>query len=183
MKLWWLMIHRPDCSYEQLKQRSCLAMRWKELGSLDRHIRQRPGWERQLKTYIQVKGDVVFNHNPQWRKDYRDMDQVPQAFINFLSVKAGDLIIALEAGAATQLGRTEAFGVAEATDDAVSSYQYDDNHAYAHSASHGLVWHNWDRIHFGEPKLPKKMFISITEDENNEYERARQALDYINGRN
>ncbi|AJQ97331.1 hypothetical protein [Gynuella sunshinyii] len=182
MKLWWLMTHRPECSYAQLKQRGCLAIYWKDLGSLERYIRVRNGWERQLKTYIQVKGDVVFGQNPKWRKDYRELDQVPQAFMNFLSIKAGDLVIALEAGAATQLGRTEAFGVAEVTQDTLNSYRYDDRFDYAHCGSHGLIWHDWDRIHFGEPKLPKKPFISVTEDNGQELERARQALDYINAR-
>ncbi|WLD58625.1 hypothetical protein NFC81_02235 [Salinispirillum sp. LH 10-3-1] len=162
MALWWCITSNSRCSYEELKRRRCLALGWRDLGSLQRYIKDDPRWERQFKTRVQLKGNLAYAKDQQWVDHGAS---VPELFWRFINMPAGDYIVLLEAGSQLTLGKTEVFGIARTPDRAIGCYQYDDQFDHAHQIHADLEWVDWHRARFGELNLPRVSFKSLLQDD------------------
>lgn len=176
MKLWWFLSSSSKCRYLELKDRGCLALGWPELGSLTKYVRDKPGWERQFKTFVQLKGNIAYANDKVWQKEGHNlMTGVPDIFWRFLHIKEGDLVVVMETGSQLTLGQIEVMGIARVTKNAMVSYLYNDQYHHAHQICDGLVWRDWNRAKFGELEKPKASFNTFTDD-NSQIDRVIEAL-------
>jgi hypothetical protein len=173
--LWWFHTSAERCSFSELKRRKALAFGWSEFGDISRIIKDKPGWERQFKTYIQVKGDVVYHGDSKWRDGDRNFDQVPSIFWQLLEIKQDDLVAVIESGNQLTYGRPVVRGVGQFKQDAIKSYNFDENAKHGHSVGENIQWLDWDAAHMGELQPPKGTFRVICQN-NDGLELALQAL-------
>ncbi len=165
MTLWWLVTSNSECSYEELKRRECIALRWRELESIQRYIKPGNNWERRFKTFIQLRGNIAYSRGKHWNKQAQDMDNgVPSIFWKFLHIQQGDYIVAMESGSQLTLGQLEVQGFAQVTQDSMSSYQFNEDFHHSHEVCHGLHWYDWSIPHFGELQKPLTSFMAIHRD-------------------
>lgn len=165
MNLWWMFTSSSQCSYEELKKRQCLALGWPELDDLSKYVRDKPNWERQFKTFVQLKGNVAYNQDKSWDQKKQCLKEgVPAIFWRWLNIRKGDLIAVMETGSQMTFGQIEVRGIAQATQDGMASYNFDDSFHHAHQISSGLNWVDWDIAHHGELPKPEKSFNVLTID-------------------
>lgn len=161
MDLWWLVVPSAHCSYDELKRRGCIALGWPEIGDLSRYLKDKPGWERQFKTFVQLRGNLAYQGQRHWTEDARSLDGVPALFWRLLGIDEGDYIVLMEAGSQLSLGRTEVRGFARIHRDALASYRYEADYHHAHQVCGGLQWLDWDLAHFGELPRPEQSFRAL----------------------
>ncbi|MFN3579240.1 MAG: hypothetical protein ACK4VV_02045 [Pseudomonas sp.] len=178
MALWWCITSNARCSYEELKRRRCLALGWRELGSFQQYIRDEPRWERQFKARIQLKGNLAYPSDRQWKEHGAS---VPELFWRFINIPAGDYIVLLQSGSQLTLGKTEVFGVARTPDRSIGHYIYDEKFDHAHQVYDDLNWLDWDRARCGELHLPKVSFKSLLQDDSS-LEKVEAAWATLNAR-
>jgi|GEM_PF-1560515 len=171
MNLWWLYLPSDTCSFTEITRRQCVAIGWSELGPLDKYIKDKPNWERQFKSYIQVKGDLAYSTTPRWKEKDREFDQIPDIFWRMLQINRGDLIVAVESGSELTLGRTVIRGIGRASQDALTSYEYEAGNHHAHTVCPDTRWFAWDRFKMGELHMPTHSFRTLCI-ENNQLETA-----------
>lgn len=165
MNLWWMMTSSSQCSYDELKKRKCLTLGWPELEDLNKYVRDKPNWERQFKTFVQLKGNLAYANSRKWGAAEQDLNSgVPDVFWRWLQIKKGDCIVVMETGSQMTLGQIEVRGVAQITQDAMATYRYDGAYHHAHEICHGLTWVDWDIAHFGELAKPMNSFNALTID-------------------
>ncbi|WP_304640858.1 hypothetical protein [Pseudomonas sp.] len=162
MALWWCITSNARCSYTELKRRRGLALGWRELGSLQQYIKDDPRWERQFKARVQIKGDLAYSSDRQWKEHG---PSVPDLFWRFINIPAGDYFVLLESGGQLTMGRTEVVGVARAPDRSIGHYHYDEKYDHAHQIYDDLDWKDWDRARCGELNLPRVSFKSLLQDD------------------
>jgi hypothetical protein len=162
MNLWWLITSSGQCRYSEIKQRGCIPLGWKELGSVDKYVKDKPGWERQFKTFIQLRGNIAYQRDKTWTAEAQNMSTgVPNIFWQWLHIKQGDYVAVMETGSQLTLGNIEVMGVAEVTQDALTSYQFNEQFHHAHQVCSGLEWLDWNRAKLGELQKPKKSFKAL----------------------
>jgi len=161
VNLWWIHLSSEQCSFNEVTNRQCIPIGWSELNSLERHIKNIPHWERRLKSYIQLKGDVAYSKNASWKDIERNFEEVPEVFVRMLSIKRNDLIIAIESGHELHAGRPTIKGIARVTEDAFSSYQYNSNFRHAHSVCPNTQWLTLDSFHMSELNIPYLSFRTL----------------------
>ena len=165
MNLWWMITSSSNCPYDQLKQRQCVALGWRELESLKRYIKPGNNWERRFKTFVQLRGNVAYSKDRRWDEQTQSMTTgVPQVFWDLLQIKQNDFIVVMETGSQMTLGRIEIRGFAKIAQDAQTSYDFKANLHHAHEACHGSIWRDWPTARFGELARPAKSFIAIHQD-------------------
>lgn len=165
MKLWWLNTPYGKCSLRELKMRSAVCLGWTELGPLNRYVKDKPGWERQFKTFVQIKGDIAYRSSEKWKNSQREFDQVPNVFWQLLSIKKDDLIITLETGNPYTRGTPIISAIGQAGSDALKSYQFNDSFTYGHSVCDDTNWLEWDSMRYNDFSLPANSFLGLTIDE------------------
>ncbi|EAR10293.1 hypothetical protein MED297_13757 [Reinekea sp. MED297] len=159
------MTSSSQCSYEELKRRQCLALSWSELDDLSKYVRDKPGWERQFKTFVQLRGNIAYVNDRRWGPQQQDLSTgVPDVFWRWLHIRKGDLIALMETGSQITLGQIEVLGIARVHTDAFSTYRYDSQYHHAHQVLGGLKWVDWDIKHFGELPKPEGSFNALTID-------------------
>ena len=167
MNLWWLFTSNYRCSYDEIKARKCIAIGWPELESLSRYIKDKPGWERQFKTFVQLRGNLAYTTDKNWLKgDDALSTGVPNIFWNLIHIKKGDFVVVMESGNQLTLGNVEIRGIAEVTQNAITSYKYDKNYHHAHQVCDGLNWQDWNTAKFSELDKPQTSFKSILMDDD-----------------
>jgi len=166
MNLWWFISSSRHCRYDELKQRRCIALGWPELGDLSRYIKDKPGWERQFKTFSRWRGNLAYGpHSPQWTEADQHLNEgIPAVFWEFIHINVGDYIVVMETGSQITLGNIEVMGIAKVMRDALSSYHFDDQFHHAHQVCGGLQWHDWNRARHGELEKPKQSFKALLKD-------------------
>ena len=162
MALWWCITSNARCSYSELKRRRCLALGWRELGSLQPYIKDDPRWERQFKARVQIKGDLAYSTDSQW-KDHGPT--VPDLFWRFINIPEGDYIVLLESGGQFTMGRTEVVGIARTPARSLDHYSFDEKLDHAHQIYSDLEWVDWNRAKCGELRLPGVSFKSLLGDD------------------
>lgn len=177
MNLWWLITSSVNCSYSELRQRHCLALGWREIGSLERYLRDSPGWERQFKTFVQLKGNIAYSRDKSWTDDDSALTGVPTLFWNFMHIQKGDFVALMETGSQLTLGRIEVRGIAQVTQNAMQSYHFNEQYHHAHEVCGGLQWVDWDIAHFGELERPHQSFKALLQD-NDQLDAVRQAWEH-----
>lgn len=163
MALWWFITSNARCSYEELKRRRCLALGWRDIGSLQHYIKDDPRWERQFKTRLQLKGNLAYSKDKSWIDHGAT---VPDLFWQLINIQPGDFIVLLEAGSQLTLGKTEVFGIAQAPHRAIEHYHYDERYDHAHQIYTDLEWIDWQRARFGELEMPRVSFKSMLRDDS-----------------
>lgn len=174
MNLWWLVTSSAHCSYSELKRRRCVALGWSEIGSLSRYIKDKPGWERQFKTFVQVRGNLAYSRDRRWTEELSALTGVPSVFWNLLQIRQDDYVVVMETGSQLTLGNIEVQGFARVSSDAIANYRYDDQFHHAHQVFNNLEWRDWDRAHHGELQRPQTSFTSLLRD-NDQLEAVRHA--------
>ncbi|MEX0624373.1 hypothetical protein [Saccharospirillum sp.] len=164
MNLWWLITSSVHCSYDELKRRHCVALGWAEIGSLQKYLKDKPGWERQFKTLVQVRGNLAYARDKRWTETASSLSGVPSLLWSLLQIRAGDFVVVMESGNQLTLGRLEVRGITRITEDGMGSYSFEEGVHHAHQISKGLNWIDWDRAHFGELPMPTQSFFSLLQD-------------------
>ncbi|WP_394170928.1 hypothetical protein [Saccharospirillum alexandrii] len=164
MNLWWLITSSVHCSYDELKRRQCVALGWAEIGSLEKYLKDKPGWERQFKTLVQVRGNLAYARDKRWTETASALSGVPSLLWSLLQMRAGDFVVVMESGNQLTLGRLEVRGITQLTEDGMTSYSFEEGVHHAHQISKGLTWVDWDRAHLGELEMPKQSFFSLLQD-------------------
>ncbi|WP_189610777.1 hypothetical protein [Saccharospirillum salsuginis] len=164
MNLWWLVTSSVYCSYSELKQRRCLALGWREIGDLERYIKEKKGWERQFKTFVQLKGNIAYPRDKRWTEEDSALTGVPTIFWNLLQIREGDYVAVIETGNQLTLGSIEVRGVGRVTQDAMRSYHFNEEFHHAHEVCAGLEWKDWDLAHYGELDKPSRSFKALLQD-------------------
>lgn len=162
--LWWFHTSADRCSFNELQRRKALAFGWTELGDISRILKDKPGWERQFKTYLQVKGDMVFHGDNKWRDGDRNLDSVPSIVWQFFQIQQGDLVAVIETGNQLTLGRPEVRGIGQIQQNAMTSYRFESDQNHGHCIGGSVNWMEWDSAHMGELPLPKTSFRVICQD-------------------
>jgi hypothetical protein len=164
MNLWWLITSGVHCSYDELKRRQCVALGWAEIGSLEKYLKDKPGWERQFKTLVQVRGNIAYARDKRWTESASALTGVPSLLWSLLQMREGDFVVVMESGNQLTLGRLEVRGITRITRDGMASYEFVENAHHAHQISEGLTWVDWDRAHNGELEMPTHSFFSLSQD-------------------
>lgn len=164
MNLWWYYTQYTNCSFSEIQKRSSVPFGWSEIGALDRYVKDKPNWERQFKTFVQVKGDIAFNGNTAWQTNYRQTDRVPDLFWQMLQIKKDDLIICIESGNSVTMGKPFIAGISQATVDGIKSYQFDDKFKNSHNVCSGLLWSSWNLNTPQDFPMPKEDFLILKQD-------------------
>lgn len=166
MNLWWFYTRNDTCSFNQMRERSSIPFGWSEIGDIQKYIKNKANWERQFKTFIQVKGDLAYVNDNSWYLNYRDLNMVPGLLWQILQIKKDDLIICIESGSAQTMGKPKISGIGQVTTDAILSYRYNPAFSYAHSVCEGIQWKSMDHLHKSLPiQLPKQDFFILYKDD------------------
>jgi len=176
MNLWWFYTRADTCSFTQMQERSSIPFGWSETGDIQKYIRNKPNWERQFKTFIQVKGDLAYVNDNSWHLNDRNLDMVPELFWKLIQIKKDDLIICIESGSAQTMGKPWISGIGQVIRDASLSYHYNPAYTNAHSVCEGIEWKSMGHLHKNYPiELPKQDFFILYEDK----EQIKQAHDLL----
>lgn len=151
--VWWLAIdsNNRHCSYQELKERKAVAQGWPKLGDLSKQLEFMYQMDK-AQTYEDIKriGDKAYKGSEHWEKD-RLPSGIPRVFWNLLSLRKGDLVVAIEG--------TTVRGVCELNQHGVDGYLFDQNYNYAHRFGGDVDWIDWDRRIFGEPPTPPRLSV------------------------
>jgi len=178
MNLWWLVVSKTTCGYDELKSRGCIPLGWSEIGSLAKYVKDKPGWERQFKTFVQLRGNIAYQHNKSWLNGDGALDGVPKLFWEYLHIKKDDYIAVMETGNQLTLGNIEVRGIAKVTIDSMKSYGFNENYHHSHQVCSGLEWRDWQVAKFGVIQKPSESFkaLKINNDQMKNVHEAWQIL-------
>lgn len=183
MNLWWLYTRHDTCGFSEIEQRSCIPFSWSEIGNIGKYVKDKPNWERQFKTYVQIKGDLAYSNDANWQLENRDFDRVPELFWKFLHIKAGDIIVCIESGSQKTLGKPVERGIGLVTQDGFASYDYKDQFSYAHSVCKNTRWFSLE--HWSKSlalEMPKQSFFILSQD-NSQMALAQDIIDEMTSEN
>jgi hypothetical protein len=157
MRVWWCAVHKENERYEVLKERQVVAQGWHALGDLSDLLPLVPDQEEAFIEAIQRRGDSLYGSEQHW-SNHRARTGAPTGLFNLLSIRAGDLVVAIEG--------TTVRGICQMGSDAKSSYAYDATREYAQTVGHPVAWVDWNDATFGPPPKATRMLAvrSLNED-------------------
>jgi hypothetical protein len=147
MRTYWSGIDVQHTCYDELKHRKVIAQGWRDLGDLTSLLGPLYDEEEMFKQVIQWMGDAAYSQDwwseaGETRAD-RELDRAPAVMWNLLHLRGGDLVVGVEG--------TTVRGICQVTEDARTSYRYDDLYEYAQTVSRGVEWIDWTEERFGPP--------------------------------
>lgn len=145
MNVWWTGIDLRYCTFQQLKQRQVVAQGVPALGSLISLFKFMDD-EADFRNQIVKLGDLRHKGiNDYWWFENRESNirKIPLSMYNLLSLRAGDLVVALEG--------TDVKGICQMDKDALDSYKFQASYNYAHSVGFPVNWVDWNTRTLGRP--------------------------------
>lgn len=153
MNTWWTAIELDTSSYEEIKHRKVIAQGWSNLGTLSSLLPLIGQDEEGFMQIIQIIGDTTYKEMIGWDKD-RNNNRAPRVMWNLLSIKNGDLIVAIEG--------TKVKGICEIKKDAIETYMYQPEYDYAQAVGFPVEWIDWSEDKFGfTPTAPAQSVLGI----------------------
>lgn len=145
---WWLDV--DERFYLELKQKKVVSI--EKLNDLTTLLPLYPRHENAFKSSIQSIGDALYENNEWWENTGRETRVCPRWMWNLLSIKRGDLIVAVQ----TRTTPITTIGICEMPVDGLTSYKYDRDSERPQTIGNGSVnWINWDKSLFDfAPKSP-----------------------------
>lgn len=153
MTTWWSAIDTRWSSYIELKHRKVIAQGWNALGDLTSLLGPVSGDKEKFIQIVQILGDAAYAGESWWQKD-RQESRTPAVMWKLLSLKQGDLVVAVEG--------TTVKGICQLERDALNSYSHQPAYEYAQTIGFPVRWVDWKEEEFGfVPKPPSHGVLGI----------------------
>ena len=154
MNTWWSALDTDHTSYEEIKHRKVIAQGWSAIGSLTSLVPLLSTDWNGFSKVIQILGDTAYGNKDWWKNIDRNENRAPTVMWNLLSIKKGDLIVAIKG--------IDVKGICQAGADGINSYQHQPAYEYAQTVSFPVKWVNWEQSVFGfVPTPPSRGVLGI----------------------